>query len=119
MLACAALVGCVPSGREWFDPPEGKTSFEKRQTISEFMEHTEPVFVEFIADVVRRNSGDELYYFRNEGFMQCEDGAGARLTPCSLVCVWMVMGILLSRRTFWRRRALCPRRSLLPTSTRR
>lgn len=53
VLACAALVGCVPSGREWFDPPEGKTSFEKRQTISEFMEHTEPVFVEFIADVVR------------------------------------------------------------------
>ena len=44
-LVCAALVGCVPSGREWFDPPEGKTSFEKRQTISEFMEHTEPVFV--------------------------------------------------------------------------
>ena len=43
VLACVALVGCVPSGREWFDPPEGKTSFEKRQTISEFMEHTEPV----------------------------------------------------------------------------
>ena len=37
VLACVALVGCVPSGREWFDPPEGKTSFEKRQTISEFM----------------------------------------------------------------------------------
>ena len=78
VLACAALVGCVPSGREWFDPPEGKTSFEKRQTISEFMEHTEPVFVEFIADVVRRNSGDELYYFRNESLTGCEDGAGAR-----------------------------------------
>ena len=43
------------------------------------MEHTEPVFVEFIADVVRRNSGDELYYFRNEWLTGCEDGAGARL----------------------------------------
>ena len=77
-LVCVVLVGCARGGREWFDPPEGRTPFEKRQSVSEFMEQTEPVFVEFIADVVRRNSGDELYYFRNEGFMQCEDGAGVR-----------------------------------------
>ena len=77
-LVCVALVGCARGGREWFDPPEGRVPFEKRQSVSEFMEQTEPVFVEFIADLARRNSGGELYYARNDGFSLCEEGAGVR-----------------------------------------
>ena len=79
-LVCVVLVGCARGGREWFDPPEGRVPFEKRQSVSEFMEQTEPVFVEFIADLARRNSGGELYYARNDGFSLCEEGAGVRAT---------------------------------------